>query len=81
MTPVGRTPPDVAAAREEAPVGEGQRVLRVARDLRRLVFRGRIVVVRAADQVLSARGIRPVEDHTDTGQEVSGEPTTATLSA
>jgi hypothetical protein len=45
------------------------------------VFRGRIVVVRAVDQVLAAREIRPVEDHTDTGQEVSGEPTTATLSA
>jgi hypothetical protein len=78
---VGRTPPDVAAAREEAPVGRVSEYSEEARDLRRLVFRGRIVVVRAVDQVLAAREIRPVEDHTDTGQEVSGEPTTATLSA
>ncbi|WP_369256919.1 hypothetical protein [Geodermatophilus amargosae] len=45
------------------------------------MFGGRIVIARAVDQVLAARDIRPVKDHTDTGQEVSDEPTTATLTA
>ncbi len=52
-----------------------------AGDLRRLVFRERIVVARAVGHVLSARHNRPVTDPADTGQEVSSKPTTATLSA